>query len=334
MIGKRANSRMKPDTIDTNYNNRQYNYNFNSQQSKGNNSTDTLGRRMTNFFRNVMGASFASEDKSEWDESDIKSGGSLRSQRSPILHNSTGSKKKIFLRNIRETPMQSNSMKSETHLKFPSIQRTKKYSFGHEVANDHIPQTIAEHPHESDESADNNYVIAEPRTGQSQLNTSVQSNTPNRRESGGSYASSVESFPTEQTSVNDKRLSASTMVAVTPPTPLNPTQSPTVNEFFPNDEGLLRPEQQSLIAGGDSDSKTPVRPSMDRFYSFPCDEAQCSNKAYGQINLQTSQIKTDKQQSTSDFAYKLLHKSFLKKNNHKGYEESSLNGNSNNSKGN
>lgn len=121
-----------------------------------------------------------------------------------------------------------------------------KYPVFHDTTNDNIPQTIEEHPHEAEGEeeellrASNGSSILDGLSQQSARTThsfrAVQRNSGSRRESGGSYGSSMDSMATDQTSLIpciDKRYSGATMTsALTPPTPIE-ASNPYTNQFFP-----------------------------------------------------------------------------------------------------
>nr|XP_039249644.1 uncharacterized protein LOC120327251 [Styela clava] len=140
--------------------------------------------------------------------------------------------------------------------------RIKKYSFCFDATNENIPQTIEEHPYEMEENDDDESFLT--TSNRSSANEVLQSGATNhaslllmqrnpRRESGGSYGSSMDSMATDQTSLHtslhDKRYSAATtMSALTPPTPIEPS-NPNANAFFPPDEKLPYNRSQSAESG-------------------------------------------------------------------------------------
>lgn len=201
--------------------------------------------------------------------------------------------------------------KENSEIKKVSPQRVKKHSFGYDATNENIPQTIEEHPHEAEDAEFNvyydkeyrgtcNFVDEKPPSfirGHHQILLQIQNNS--RRESGGSYGSSIESMATDQTSLltslgHDKRLSATTTVsALTPPTPAHPG-NPNINAFFPpHDEKIIYNRSQSAEPGYPTSSGTERQENLQTTLND-----QRSPRPGSQLN---------------DVTFKLFQKSMMKK---------------------
>lgn len=152
------------------------------------------------------------------------------------------------------------AIRQVSHVRLRNENSRIKYPVFHDTTNDNIPQTIEEHPHEAEGEeeellrASNGSSIIDGLSQQSVRTTppvrTVQRNSGSRRESGGSYGSSMDSMATDQTSLIpciDKRYSGATMTsALTPPTPIE-ASNPYTNQFFPT--GDDRTAHQRMSSG-------------------------------------------------------------------------------------
>lgn len=249
-------------------------------KTRRNSRTDSMSRRMSDFMRNILlrRPHDGLENRSYMTDSDQHStpyNSSRKSTNPPQAHRTDDSNYQGNMGAAHQYSKPSTSEQGSSEddpLHDPQLEKAMrhggnvrlrnensriKYPVLYDTTNDNIPQTIEEHPHEGEGEeeellrASNGSSIIEGLSQQSVRTTPsiriVQRNSGSRRESGGSYGSSMDSMATDQTSLIpciDKRYSGVTVTsALTPPTPIE-TSNPYTNQFFPAGEQHYRKTNQ------------------------------------------------------------------------------------------